>query len=92
MSNEKLLNAAKCQVYSFYCFQVLKGKQTERGQREDTSHTQIRINVFFSEQKPLLSLLEKQLRFDGCFWGKEEVQLFTLKSSDENTHLKKRVV
>ena len=50
------------------------------------------VNVFFSEQKPLLSLLEKQLRFGGCFCGKGEGQLFTLKSSDENTHLKKRVV
>ena len=67
MSNEKLLNAAKCQVYSFYCFQVLKGKQKERGQREDTPHTQIRVNVFFSEQKPLLSLLEKQLRLTVVF-------------------------
>ena len=27
-SNEMLLNAAKCQGYSLYCFWVIKGKQT----------------------------------------------------------------
>ena len=25
-SDEKLLNAAKCQVYSFHCFRIIKGK------------------------------------------------------------------
>ena len=29
VSNEKLLNAAKCQGNSFYCFRVIKGKSTE---------------------------------------------------------------
>ena len=27
-SDEKLLNAAKCQVYSFHCFWIIKGKAT----------------------------------------------------------------
>ena len=29
--NKSLLNAAKCQDYSFYCFWVIKGKLTEKG-------------------------------------------------------------
>ena len=29
VSNKKLLNAAKCQGYTFYHFWVIKGKQTE---------------------------------------------------------------
>ena len=29
VSDKMLLNAAKCQGYSFYCFWVIKGKPTE---------------------------------------------------------------
>ena len=31
VSNKMLLNAAKCQGYSFYCFWVIEGKQGGRG-------------------------------------------------------------
>ena len=42
VSNKSLLNAAKCQVYSFYCFWVTKGKPTGI----KLSPTQIIVNIF----------------------------------------------
>ena len=38
VSNEKLLNTAKCQVYSFYHFWVIKGKPTGEGGKNTTLH------------------------------------------------------
>ena len=38
VSNEKLLNAAKCQGYSFYLFWVIKGKATGGGGGGITPH------------------------------------------------------
>ena len=43
VSNEKLLNAAKCQGYGFYPFWVIKRKPTGV---LNSPHTQIRVNVF----------------------------------------------
>ena len=40
---EMLLNAAKCQGYSFYCFWVLKGKPTGGKGGKITPPTQIRV-------------------------------------------------
>ena len=34
MKNEKLLNSANCQFYSFYCFLVIKGKPRQEGGRK----------------------------------------------------------
>ena len=50
--NEMLLNAAKCQNYSFYCFRVSKGKPTGRLELP-SSPTQIRVKLFFFIQKYL---------------------------------------
>ena len=41
VSNKMLLNATKCQGYSFYCFWVIKGKLTGNGK---IPPTQIRVN------------------------------------------------
>ena len=48
VSNKMLLNAAKCQGYSFYRFWVIKGKPTGRwGVNLPT--TQIRVNKIFKK-------------------------------------------
>ena len=46
-SNEMLLNAAKCQDYSFYRFWVLKGRP-KRGDSLPPLSTQIRVNIITS--------------------------------------------
>ena len=47
VSNEMLLNAAKCQDYSFYRFWVIKGKPTGMGwEGSNFKPTQVRVNVF----------------------------------------------
>ena len=47
VSNEMLLNAAKCQDYSFYRFWVIKGKPTGLGwEGSNFKPTQVRVNVF----------------------------------------------
>ena len=50
VSNRILLNAAKCQGYSFYCFWVIKGKPTGVGLNYPTPHhpTQIRVKYFIT--------------------------------------------
>ena len=47
VSSEMLLNAAKCQGYSFYCFWVIKGKPTAGEGKGDypPSPTQIRVKA-----------------------------------------------
>ena len=52
ISNEMLLNAAKCQGHSFYCFRVIKIKQTGEGKINTplpTTPTQIRVKETFSK-------------------------------------------
>ena len=39
VSNEMLLNDAKCQDYSFYCFSVIKGTVEEGGGETTPPHT-----------------------------------------------------
>ena len=47
VSNEMLLNAAKCQDYSFYRFWVIKRKPTGLGwEGSNFKPTQVRVNVF----------------------------------------------
>ena len=38
VSNKELLNTAKCQGYSFYCFWVIKGKPTGEGKGKETPY------------------------------------------------------
>ena len=56
-SNEMLLNAAKCQDYSFYRFWVIKGRPKRGDSLPTTPHppssppsTQIRVNIITSFQ------------------------------------------
>ena len=45
VSNEKLLDAAKCQVYSFYRFWVIKGKPKWRGVKNTPRQIKIRPKI-----------------------------------------------
>ena len=49
-SNEMLLNAAKCQDYSFYRFWVLKGRPKRGDSLPPPLSTQIRVNIITSFQ------------------------------------------
>ena len=60
VSNEMLLNAAKCQVYSFYRFWDIKGKPTGRGRGEVNYPRRIgKGKVFSSDGKLMTSLYSK---------------------------------
>ena len=63
-SDEMLPNAAKCQVYSFYRFWVIKGKPTGQGGNcpppPTTTTTQIRVNKV-ADLRPEI-LCKKRLR------------------------------
>ena len=66
--NEMLLNAAKCQNCSFYCFRVIKGKPAGRV-KLPSSPTQIRVKLFFFIQKYLnmCIMVEGQLLFSSLY-------------------------
>ena len=58
VSNENLLNAAKCYVYSFYHFWVIKGRPS--GEQKHTSH-QIRVKEVFLR---LLNIIGRMVKFN----------------------------
>ena len=97
ISNEMLLNAAKCQGSTFYCFCVIKGKPTDGGESKITP-TQIRVKYLQLELKKMLfrhklkSLKDNHLFYELfkaflrlCLWRQQDIRglgLFIYNSED----------
>ena len=64
VSNKMLLNAAKCQGYSFYRFWVIKEKPTGRGEGITPHNTQIRVKM--CQKSFLKSLWKRRILLQSC--------------------------
>ena len=65
-SNEKLINAVNCQVYSFYCFWVIKGKPREEKPLIFWKQTHRKKSLYF-RKRIFLIFWERYIRNPSIF-------------------------